>query len=326
MSEYVALLKQLDFHYLYPVSKRWFLFLPAVICPLSFLYDAPFGRFATPSSLLAVDGITSWIFMELISPLAFGVTLWLHPFSPHAIPLPSLSRPQITPQLLLTSLFFVHYLNRALISPLRTPSRSKSHLSVVLSAIVFNTVNGFLLSAYLSSARLGAILVNAYSSPRFWLGIALWAAGFAGNIAHDEMLLNLRRKAKAKGKAREAAGQSAGEHYAIPHGGLYRLVSYPNYLCEWIEWAGFALAAGPAPDWQLLPAVAPVLTALTSGALGEVGQLFTPFADSVMPPWAFFFGEVFLMIPRAVRGHQWYHQRFGTSYPSERRAIIPWLL
>lgn len=302
----------------------------ALLGPASLVYDAPFGRFATPDSVLSIDGIKSWIVMELVSPLSFLLTAYLHPFSPTPLPLPSLSRPAlgIKPQSVLAALYLVHYFNRALVSPLRSPSRSKSHLVVVMSAIVFNAPNGFLLAAFLSSASTAAYLSDAPRSPRFWAGLALWAAGFVGNVYHDEILLNIRRKAIAKGKAKELEdGKCARQpHYAIPHGGLYSLISFPNYLCEWIEWFGFALAASPIPDLALLPGIKALLAAGSGAQFTEIGHLLSPFVDSLSPPWAFFFIEILVMAPRAIRGHRWYHERFKESYPRERRAVIPWLL
>lgn len=319
------------------MTKQWFFYGFALLGPAAFAYDAPFGRFATPNSVLSVDGIKSWIIMELVSPLTFLLTAYLHPFSPTPLPLPSLSRPALglKPPFVLTALYLTHYLNRALISPLRSPSRSKSHLVVVCCAIAFNAPNGFLLAAYLTSASTAAHLSHAASSsasPRFWAGLALWAAGFAGNVYHDEILLNIRRKAIAKGKAKELLeenGKPASAprpHYAIPHGGLYAFISFPNYFCEWVEWFGFALAASPAPDFSLLPGAAALLAAVSGGQFTDVGRLLSPFVDSVSPPWVFFFVEIITMVPRAVRGHRWYHQRFKESYPRERRAVIPWLL
>jgi 3-oxo-5-alpha-steroid 4-dehydrogenase 1 len=168
-------------------------------------------------------------------------------------------------------------------------------------------------------------------SPRFWTGVGLWAVGFAGNVYHDEILLNIRRKAIAKGKARELDedGQRAKArqpHYAIPHGGLYSLISFPNYFCEWVEWFGFALAASPIPNFALLPGAEALLEAARGAQVTEVGQLLSPFVDSVSPPWIFFILEISTMAPRAIRGHRWYHERFGESYPRDRRAVIPWLL
>ncbi|OJT05451.1 hypothetical protein TRAPUB_3732 [Trametes pubescens] len=295
---------------LYDLARKWFAIIPPIICPATFAFDAPFGRF-TPSqdSIFLVDGLRSWIFMELISPATFLYAFLHSPLSPTAAG----TAPPLTlshPPTFLAALFLLHYLNRAIVSPLRTPSRSKSHIAVPLSAVLFNTVNGSLLGAYLSSPAAHAYLAGAFSSPRFWAGVAAWAVGLAGNIVHDEILLNLRRTAK-KNKAKVAKDgdggaaqeKSKGEHYAIPHGLLYRYISYPNYFCEWAEWLGFAFAASPAPS---------------------VASLGAFFATS-SPPWLFFLSEVFLMFPRAWRGHLWYHNRFP-DYPKERKAVIPFVL
>lgn len=310
------------------MTKRCFLTSFALLGPISFVYDAPFGRFATPDSILSIDGVKAWIVMELASPLSFLLTTYLYPFSPSPLPIPSLAH-GASPQFILVTLYLVHYLNRALISPLRTPSRSSSHLSVVCAAIAFNVPNGFLLASFLTSASTASYLTGAFTSPRFWTGMALWAVGFAGNVYHDEILLNIRRKAIAKGKAKELNGddkKAPRPHYAIPHGGMYSLISFPNYFCEWVEWFGFALAAGPLPSSALLPSATALLAAVGSAQFAEAGRLLVPFVDSVNPPWVFLFVEIAAMVPRAVRGHRWYHERFRDSYPRERRAVIPWLL
>ncbi|KAH9834064.1 3-oxo-5-alpha-steroid 4-dehydrogenase-domain-containing protein, partial [Rhodofomes roseus] len=233
----------------------------------------------------------------------------IHPVSRNSPGLVSSNAPHVSSLSLLGALLLLHYLNRALISPLRTPSRSKSHIIVPLSALAFNLTNGSLLGAYFSSPAAQAYLANAFARPSFWVGLALWAAGLAGNILHDEVLLNIRRTAKAKGKGRASpppAGkgqkQSKQEHYAIPHGYLYRFISYPNYFCEWCEWLGFAIAAAPLPSF-------------VSGA---------DFLATVAPPWLFFMSEIFLMLPRAWQGHRWYRARFP-DYPKERKVVIPFL-
>ncbi|KZV74958.1 hypothetical protein PENSPDRAFT_741875 [Peniophora sp. CONT] len=317
------MVQYIDYQTIYTVGKRWFLYSTALAFPVTSFYDAPFGRFSTPDSALALDGIKSWIFMELVSPAVFLVTMTIHPFSPKPFPVPLVNSNTLAPQTLLAGLYLIHYLNRAIISPLRTPSRSKSHVAIVAAAVGFNTLNGFLLAAHLSSSDTAAYLFNAYSSPRFLIGIILWTLGLIGNIAHDEILLNIRRKAKAKGKAKE--GSQPGEHYAIPQGGLYRYISYPNYFCEWVEWTGFALAAAPPPDARALPILKNVIMAVRESALAGISKVFAPFADSFAAPWAFLFAEVVTMLPRAIRGHQWYHDRFRGTYPRERRVVIPYL-
>jgi 3-oxo-5-alpha-steroid 4-dehydrogenase 1 len=243
--------------------------------------------------------------MELVSLSTFIYTYLHSPLSPLTFGAP----PSLTinnPSAALACLFVTHYLNRAILSPLRTPSRSKSHVIVILAGIVFNGVNGPLLGAYLSSPEGLSYLAGAYQRPRFWFGVLVWAAGFVGNIVHDEILLNIRRKKQAE-DAKETEDQTAkekkkGEHYAIPHGLLYEYISYPNYFCEWIEWIGFALAASPLPSFESWGAFLATITA----------------------PFLFLVAEVFVMMPRAVRGHQWYHSKFP-NYPKERKAVVPFI-
>ncbi|TBU51117.1 hypothetical protein BD310DRAFT_1010823 [Dichomitus squalens] len=91
------------------------------------------------------------------------------------------------------------------------------------------------------------------------------------------------------------------EHYAIPHGLLYRFILYPRYFCEWVEWLAFALAASPVPSFALVGA----------------------FIATVSLPWLFF-NEVWLVLPWAYKGHKWYHSEFP-DYLKERRVIIPFL-
>lgn len=284
----------MQFETLYDATRKWFFLIPPIVGPLQFLIDAPFGRFAPSNdNIFVVDGIKSWIVMELVSPISFIAVLYRGPW---AASLSAMS----TPQVILTSLYFIHYLNRAIISPLRTPSRSKSHIAVPLSAVLFNIANGALMGTYLSSPTASAFLEGAFLRPSFWVGITLWACGFAGNILHDEVLLEIRRKSKAKGKRNE--NKIGKEHYAIPHGYLYRYISYPNYFCEWSEWFGYALAAAPFP--ALMP--------------------LTETLRTVHPPWLFLWSEVLLMIARAYKGHQWYHKNFP-EYPKERKAVVPFI-
>jgi 3-oxo-5-alpha-steroid 4-dehydrogenase 1 len=97
----------------------------------------------------------------------------------------------------------------------------------------------------------------------------LGAFGVVGNIMHDEILLNIRRKANIKGKSKAEAG----EHYSLPQGGLYTLVSYPNYLCEC---SIFSSLLNPK---------------FYTSIINEPGYLFAP---SLSPPWIFLLYEFFL--------------------------------
>ncbi|KAI0090759.1 3-oxo-5-alpha-steroid 4-dehydrogenase-domain-containing protein [Irpex rosettiformis] len=298
---------------LYDFTKKWFAIAALFAAPVSFFYDAPFGRFAgkDQSGFPWVNGIKSWVVMESTS---FIVCIFAYMTSPLSFknyghsPEISLSNPTA----ILSGLFLIHYTNRAFISPLRTPTRSKFHIIIPLTAITYTMVNGTLIGSYLSSPEAATFLTGAFSRPRFWFGIGLWILGFVGNIVHDEILFDLRRnpkpqaKAKSDGQDREDSdeeddnnGKEKTPHYAIPYGYLYRFISYPNYFCEWLEWFGFALAAAPIPS------------------------LFH--ISSYQPPWVFLLTEVVTMFPRAYRGHQWYHRRFP-DYPKERKAVIPFVV
>jgi 3-oxo-5-alpha-steroid 4-dehydrogenase 1 len=77
--------------------------------------------------------------------------------------------------------------------------------------------------------------------------------------------------------------------YVIPTGGGYRFVSSPNYLGEILMWLGWSAAT-----WSL--------AGLAIAAVSAAN-----------------------LVPRALRNHRWYRERFP-DYPRERRALIPFLL
>ncbi|KAJ6570600.1 hypothetical protein DFH09DRAFT_1246912 [Mycena vulgaris] len=291
------------------VRKYYILFCG--LGPLQLFIHAPFGRFApsTPSIFL-VDGIKAWIAMEICSPLFFLYVLYST----------SWGAGMGTQQRILTAAFFVHYSNRALISPLRTPSRSKAHIMVPLCVGAINAAHSWLLAIFLSS--------STPSPPIYFsVGLTLWAVGFVGNVAHDEILVNIRRNLKDKRDEDKGKGKEGkGEHYAIPHGLLFSFVSFPNYLCEWIEWFGFSLATDP----RLVQSFSLSSISLSSFSLASLSAYMRAPAADFLPiitaPWLFMIADLLIMTPRAYRGHLWYRARFGDAYPKDRKIIVPFLL
>jgi protein-S-isoprenylcysteine O-methyltransferase Ste14 len=77
--------------------------------------------------------------------------------------------------------------------------------------------------------------------------------------------------------------------YAIPEGRLFKYVSCPNFFGEILEWFGFAIMT-----WS--PAAL-----------------------------AFAVWSLVNLIPRALDHHRWYKEKFS-DYPSERKAVIPYIL
>ncbi|EWC45879.1 hypothetical protein DRE_04886 [Drechslerella stenobrocha 248] len=281
---------------------RLFHFFP-VVCVLQALITTPMGK-TSIKSRLNLPGKVSWILMELVSPVSFFLTLFLnvtHPLAAlHALPM--LHK-------VLVGLYVVHYTNRALISPLRAPAYAPAHIIVLFAGTLFNYLNGYGLAGWLLLQHGQVEAVDARGVVRFTVGVLLWAVGFAGNIWHEDVLYEIRRRVKrretdaaarkksdeevksdAEGEGRLAVRAANGHIYEVPQGGLYEYCWHPHYFMEWVEWAGFLIAAGWCP-----PAV------------------------------NFLVNEVALMTPRAFQGVEFYRARFGRRTP-RRKAVVPFLL
>jgi len=297
----------------YQLGLRIYAYFP-VISALLFFIDAPHGRFHPSntepeittgwlkslwkSTNMTVNGQWGWIIMELPAPIVFCGVFWNETHT---------KRQMISdfrsPSSLLAGLYVMHYINRALISPLRTTSRSPSHLAVFVMAILFNILNASLIGEYIGALNNAPdpLIGTLPHLPAFLSGLFLFVAGFISNVWHDEVLLRLR-------KTRDSSSQG---RYKIPHGGLYRFISFPNYLSEWLEWTGYAIATT-----SLATLVSP--SYIKPYGLGLRGWY--------TPPWMFVAAEIAVMLPRAIRGHHWYLTRFGEKYPPGRKAVIPFLL
>jgi 3-oxo-5-alpha-steroid 4-dehydrogenase 1 len=182
---------------------------------------APYGRHNRKGWGPVIPARLGWLVMESVSPLVFLISFgWGRP----SLPLPLIA---------LVSVWTLHYSYRAFVFPFRIRSTAKKMpLLVAGSAIVFNSVNGYLNGRYLgvSDERYEAAYL---SDPRFVVGMTLVVIGAWIHLNSDGILIRLRKP-----------GETG---YAIPKGGLYRWVSCPNYFGEVIEWIGFALAAWSLP-------------------------------------------------------------------------------
>jgi hypothetical protein len=227
------------------------------------MVTAPYGRHSRPGWGPTVGARFGWVVMEISSLAAFNVFFFQGSGQfPSAVAV-------------LVFLWNCHYLNRSLFYPLRMRCGSKPMaFSVVLMAILFNTVNGYLNGRYLNlfSSRYG----NGWLLDlRFLIGLALFVGGFLINNHSDAILRKLREPGR--------------DTYRTPEGGLFRYVSCANYLGEIVEWFGWACMT-----WSWVGLSFAVWTACN-------------------------------LIPRALSHHKWYREYFH-SYPSERKAVIPFLL
>ncbi|MCC0029316.1 MAG: hypothetical protein H6891_03210 [Brucellaceae bacterium] len=108
--------------------------------------------------------------------------------------------------------------------------RQANSLFIVVSAIAFNSVNGW--SNARIRHRLGVATRTTGSTIRAFLLIAIMAIGAAINLQSDNIL------------RRRVGGEAS---YRVPHGGLFERVSCPNFLGEIVEWTGFAIACWSLP-------------------------------------------------------------------------------
>ena len=231
---------------------------------LQFL-SAPYGRHLREGWGPKINGTLGWVVMEAPSPLVF-LGWWLV-----AEPARRFSATGLT----FLVLWQAHYLDRAFVFPFRRRGgRNEMPLSVVSMSIVFNLANGYLNARWIYT--LGPERPAAWlADPRFLVGVALLALGYGINRHSDQILFDLRNRR-----------MPGGGDYRIPHGGLFRFVSCPNYLGEIVEWTGWALCT------------------------------FSPAG------FAFAAASAANLVPRARAHHRWYRERFP-DYPPERKAIVP---
>ena len=134
------------------------------------------------------------------------------------------------------ALWALHYINRSFIFPLRMHTSGKQiPLLIVISAIFFNFINGFLNGTYLGNFA-GGIDDSYFTSPRFIIGIIVFIAGAFVNNQADTILINLRKPGETD--------------YKIPYGGMFKWISCPNHFGEIVEWLGFAIMVNSIPAWS----------------------------------------------------------------------------
>lgn len=214
--------------------------LGIVVLVATLFITAPYGRYSAGASkgwgVLIPAGI-SWAIME--SPCLYVPALnylahvgssssgsssggELHIWSP--------------PNLILFSMFCMHYINRSIIFPLKMTGGAPAPLSIVLLAMVYCTWNGFNQSTQL-------MLVHRYPvswlrDPRFVIGTILFFSGFYINLQSDQILFDLKKRGTSADGTRK---------YGIPMGGMFTYVTAANYFGEILEWTGFAIACWSLP-------------------------------------------------------------------------------
>ncbi|CAO2841458.1 unnamed protein product [Amaranthus hypochondriacus] len=225
--------------------------------------QAPYGRHIRSGWGPTIPSWVSWFLME--SPTVF-FSLLIYPFGRHVSSLRSFS---------LLSVFLLHYIHRTIIYPifrLRRNSNGSFPISVSLIAFTFNLLNSYVQIRWVS--HYGDYEADEWFWWRFLVGLVVFGLGMMVNVKSDLVLLGLKAQ---------------GGGYKIPRGGLFELISCPNYLGEIIEWSGWAIMTW---SWA------------------GVGFLLYTCSN---------------LVPRAMGNHKWYLEKFKEDYPRNRKAVIPFL-
>ena len=167
---------------------------------------------------------------------------------------------------IMAGLYLLHYFQRSFIFPLMMRGRSTMPIAIMLMGLVFNTLNAYLIGAWLfGEAPAGMYGKEWLHSPQFIVGTVIFIAGMAINLHSDHVIRNLRKPGDTK-------------HY-IPHKGLYRYVTSANYFGELTEWTGYAVLtwspAGALFALWTFANLAPRAKSLTHKYIEEFGEEYT---------------------------------------------------
>lgn len=232
----------------------------AVVFIILFFITAPYGRHLRQGWGPSIPSHLGWFLMEAPAAILFAVYFIFG------------SSPKNLPSLIFLCIWEAHYIHRGFIYPwMIRNGKKKMPLVILLMGLIFNVGNTYVNGRYLFSFS-GGYPNDWVADPRFLIGATLFIAGFIINRWSDAVLRSLRKPGDT--------------NYYIPQGGLYSLISCPNYLGEIIEWTGWAIAT-----WSL-------------------------------PGLAFAVWTLANLAPRAYTHHIWYQKKFP-GYPPERKALLP---
>jgi hypothetical protein len=248
---------------LFDILLFLFAAMAAAVFILLFFVSAPYGRHSRSGWGFRFSNRSGWLLMEAPASVLFFVYFILRNREIELVPI------------ILLVFWQSHYLYRAFIYPFTLQKKRSMPLSVVFFAVMFNILNTYIQGRWIFTlSPETAYTPDWITDPRFLLGVLIFYGGYALN-RHADRKLRLLRKL-------------GGAEYAIPQGGLFRLISCPNYLGEIIQWFGWTIAVWAFPGFL--------------SALWTVANL----------------------LPRARSHHLWYRNNFS-DYPPNRKALIPYI-
>lgn len=260
------------------------------------------GRTST-KSIFNLPGRYAWSIAESVGPINLIFILYRLPSKLHPTPASSTSflfTGLPAQNEILGMLYVLHYLNRAIVTPLFfAPSISPIHPIVAIMMSTFQFMNSSNIACWLVYGTAEQDDNATVYPPVVFLGILFFLLGLGGNIMAEHQLFDLRRgAAKRKAKSEGKAVVTFDKVYVIPpKEGLYKYILYPHYALEWLEWTGYWIFGGAVGLGWSTPAL-----------------------------W-FVIAEIASMLPRAVDGRKWYAKRFGEKRIEGRGGALPvsWL-
>jgi 3-oxo-5-alpha-steroid 4-dehydrogenase 1 len=185
---------------------------PLVFFLLLFI-SAPYGRFSRAGWGPVVNNRLGWLVMEAPASLLVAFIM--------------IARMDLSAVTLVFLLIWqLHYFHRAFIYPFSLQGSKSMPVTIVLMAVLFNSINACLISYHF--VYYGDLYqADWFASSEFIGGLIIYGTGYAITRRSDAILRSLRGPGE--------------DGYKTPHGFLYRYVSCPNYLGEIIQWAGWAI-------------------------------------------------------------------------------------
>lgn len=240
--------------------------LALVVFVALYFVEAGYGYLFNPKFGRPISNKIGWVLME--SPVFFAMAaLWL--LSDYTWQASSVA---------LVLLFEAHYFQRSFIFPAMMRGESKMPVGIMIMGMVFNTLNALMQGGWIFYFAPSMGYYDGWlSKPFFWIGAAIFAAGFFINLQSDHIIRHLRKPGDTR-------------HY-IPRGGMFRYVSSANYFGEVTEWAGFAIAswswAGAVFAWWTLANLAPRSASLYRRYEREFGEEFTSLGRKRIIPFIY---------------------------------------
>lgn len=198
---------------IYQIALIFQFAVSVVVLTFLMFISAPYGKFTRKGWGPRMNSLVAWMLMEIPAALTIGAMAWIF-------------RSTIGWGWVFLLIWEFHYIYRTFIFPAKMHHGRKTFpVSMVVSAVFFNSINGFINGVYLFKIR-PITDPSWFADPRFIIGLIIFIFGFSIHVDSDR-----RIQAQKPGPGR----------YIIPQGGLFRWVSCPNYLGEIIQWFGWAI-------------------------------------------------------------------------------------